>query len=107
MAQLIFGDRIAKTAKLRIGATAIRFDESGEKILLTRRAGNGCWRLPGGGMDAGEDLAETCIRKMKEETGLDVKVKRLIGIYSSPHYNYAFCETTANPQKADGDNAYG
>lgn len=86
MAQLIFGDRIAKTAKLQVGATAILFDESGTKILLTRRTDNGRWCLPGGGMDPGEDLAETCVREMKEETGLDVQVKRLIGIYSSPHY---------------------
>lgn len=86
MAQLIYGDRIAKTAKIQVGATAILFDDAGQKLLLTRRTDNGRWCLPGGGMDPGEELAETCVREMKEETGLDVQVKRLIGLYSSPHY---------------------
>ncbi len=86
MAQLIYGDRIAKTAKIQVGATALLFDDAREKLLLTRRTDNGQWCLPGGGMDPGEDLAETCVREMLEETGLHVRVKRLIGIYSSPHY---------------------
>ena len=35
-------------------------------------------------MDSGESAAETCIREVLEETGLDVHVCRLIGIYTSP-----------------------
>ncbi len=84
MTQLIYGDRIARDAKIGVGSAAALFDSTGKKILLTRRSDNGLWCLPAGGMDPGEDLAETCIREVKEETGLDVKIKRLIGIYSSP-----------------------
>lgn len=36
-------------------------------------------------MEAGESAAETCVREVKEETGLSVEVKRLIGIYTNPH----------------------
>ncbi len=86
MTQLIFGDRIAKDATISVGSAAILFDDAGEKLFLTRRSDNGLWCLPGGGMEPGEDLAETCVREMKEETGLDVQVKRLIGIYSDPNF---------------------
>jgi 8-oxo-dGTP pyrophosphatase MutT (NUDIX family) len=86
MAKLITGDRIGQNARLRIGASAIIFDEGREKILLTQRSDNGQWCLPGGAMDAGESLAETCIREVYEETGLRVRVTRLVGVYSTPHH---------------------
>jgi 8-oxo-dGTP pyrophosphatase MutT (NUDIX family) len=85
MARSEYGDRIGKTAPLRIGSAAIIFDETGEKVLLTRREDNGEWCLPGGAMESGESAEEACIREVWEETGLTVEVTRLIGIYTSPH----------------------
>lgn len=38
------------------------------------------WLLPGGGMEAGESEEECVMREMKEETGLDVRVERLLFI---------------------------
>lgn len=52
------------------------------KILLTKREDFEVWCLPGGGVEEGESLAEGAIREAKEETGLDVRLTRLIGIYS-------------------------
>lgn len=86
MAQLIYGERIGATARLRVGCSAIIFDESGNRLLLQKRTDNGRWSLPGGGMDPGESVAECCIREVKEETGLDVEVIRLVGVYTDPHY---------------------
>ncbi|MCH7713837.1 MAG: NUDIX domain-containing protein [Chloroflexi bacterium] len=83
MSKLIYGDRVGKTAVLAPGASAIIFDEAREKVLLTRRTDNGRWCLPGGGMDPGESAAETCVRETLEETGLEVRVTRLVGIYTS------------------------
>src|SRR5258706_8079801 len=36
-------------------------------------------------MEAGESLAEACIREVWEETGLVVRIMRLVGVYSTPH----------------------
>ena len=84
MTQLIYGDRIGQTAQISTGCSAVVWDADG-KILLTRRADNGFWCLPGGRVEAGENVEEACIREVREETGLHVRIQRLIGVYSSPH----------------------
>ena len=81
MTQIIYGERIGKQGKIRLGCSAAIFDEQG-RILLTRRADNGQWCLPSGGMEPGESAAEACEREVLEETGLSVRVRRLVGIYS-------------------------
>ena len=53
-----------------------------EKILLTKRDDFHVWCLPSGGVDEGESLAEAAVRETKEETGIDVALTRLIGVYS-------------------------
>jgi 8-oxo-dGTP pyrophosphatase MutT (NUDIX family) len=85
MAELIYGTRIGKQARLRVGCSAIIFDDTSERILLTQRTDNGRWCLPGGGMDSGESASEAIIREVWEETGLQVEVDRLAGIYTTPH----------------------
>jgi len=83
MTQVIYGPRISKEGKVRLGCSAAIFDEQG-RILLTRRADNGQWCLPGGRMESGESVAEACEREVVEETGLTVRVTRLVGVYSHP-----------------------
>ncbi|HEX2623372.1 MAG TPA: NUDIX domain-containing protein [Phototrophicaceae bacterium] len=85
MVKVITGERIGQQARLTVGCSAIIFDPAREKILLTRRTDNGRWCIPGGGMEAGESLIEACEREAWEETGLRVRVTRLIGVYSTPH----------------------
>lgn len=85
MSNLIQGDRVGRQGKLRPGASAIIFDDTRQMVLLTRRSDNGRWCLPGGGMDPGESAAETCVREVLEETGLAVRVTRLVGVYTSPN----------------------
>ena len=84
MTQVLYGEGLGKQGKLRVGCSATIFDVGGEKVLLTRRTDNGLWCLPGGGMEAGESAAEACEREVLEETGLKVRVKRLVGVYSHP-----------------------
>lgn len=85
MTKLLFGERIGRLGAIQFGCSALVFDPGGTKVLLTRRADNGRWCLPGGRMDPGESAAETCMREVLEETGLVVEVVRLIGLYSNPH----------------------
>ena len=84
MNTITFGDRIGREGALRVGASALIFDEAREKILMTQRSDNSRWCLPGGGMDPGESASESCIREVMEETGLEVRVIRLIGVYTTP-----------------------
>jgi len=84
MAQTFHGERIGKQGKIRLGCSAAIFDDTG-RVLLTKRSDNGQWCLPSGGMDSGESAAEACIREVVEETGLSVRVKRLVGVYSDPN----------------------
>jgi ADP-ribose pyrophosphatase YjhB (NUDIX family) len=84
MIQVLYGERLGKNGELRIGCSATLFDEARQKVLLTRRLDNGLWCLPGGHMEAGESLEECCVREVLEETGLQVRVKRLTGVYSNP-----------------------
>lgn len=83
MTQVFYGPGLGKEGRLRLGVSVIIFDEQG-KFLLTKREDNGTWCLPGGAVDAGESVAEACIREVFEETGLHVRVKRLVGVYSHP-----------------------
>lgn len=85
MTRVIKSERIGKQGTLRVGASATIFDDAREKVLLTRRADNGTWCLPGGGMDPGESGSEACIREVLEETGLQVRVIKLIGVYTTPN----------------------
>jgi len=56
------------------------------KILLTKRHDFEVWCLPGGEVDDGESLAQAAIREAREETGLIVKLERLVGIHSRPQW---------------------
>jgi len=54
------------------------------RVLLTRRKDFGVWCLPGGHVDQEESLAQAAVREAAEETGLDVQLNRLVGLYSIP-----------------------
>jgi ADP-ribose pyrophosphatase YjhB (NUDIX family) len=85
MTRIIYGDRMGKLGRLLVGCSAVIFDPTRQKVLLTRRTDNGRWCLPGGQMEAGESVLEACAREVREETGLQVRIVRLLGVYSNPH----------------------
>jgi ADP-ribose pyrophosphatase YjhB (NUDIX family) len=78
-----------------VGGEAAIFDDDG-RILLMKRTDDGTWCLPCGFVDPGESPAEAAVREAEEETGLDVRVADLIGVYhcspnatTSPHGHVA------------------
>jgi 8-oxo-dGTP pyrophosphatase MutT (NUDIX family) len=60
------------------------------RVLLVRRADSGNWTLPGGMQDLGESITQTAVREVREETGLDVELTGLIGIYTDPGHVMAY-----------------
>lgn len=71
-----------------VGAIAVRDG----CLLMVRRArdpGGGLWSLPGGRVERGELLEEAVTREVREETGVEVTVRTLAGIFEvvgDPHY---------------------
>jgi 8-oxo-dGTP pyrophosphatase MutT (NUDIX family) len=55
-------------------------------VLLIRRTDNDNWSLPGGAMDLGESLGEAAIRETLEETGIQVRLTGVSGIYTNPNH---------------------
>ena len=72
-------------ALFRVSVSAIIF--KGSRVLLAHRRDIDWWNLPGGGMEAGETVEQAVCREVLEETGLEVEVERLVGVYSKPQKN--------------------
>jgi len=64
-----------------IGAFGLITNEKDE-ILLVHRNDYDLWNLPGGAMESGESPWSAVIREVKEETGFDVEIMGMQGIYS-------------------------
>lgn len=75
-------DAVNSAPIFRIGVFALIFDEG--CILLGHRRDVDWWNLPGGGMEVGETVDEALRREVREETGLEVEVEQLVGVYSKP-----------------------
>jgi 8-oxo-dGTP diphosphatase len=68
--------------KLAVGTVIV---DDRRRIALVKRAiepGYGKWVFPGGYVDRGEEVQRAAVREAREETGLDVRLDRLINIYS-------------------------
>ncbi|MCD7977058.1 MAG: NUDIX hydrolase [Tannerellaceae bacterium] len=66
-------------ATLKVDIRAVVFNDKDE-ILLVKEKHDGCWSLPGGWADIGFSPGEVAIKEVKEETGLDVAVVRLLAM---------------------------
>jgi len=79
---------VTETPVIAVGGVVV----NDGKLLMVRRGqepGKGLWSIPGGKLEHGEYIAQAVAREVKEETGLDVEVRELLGILEvpgSPHY---------------------
>lgn len=59
------------------------FVENEQKQLLLVKTHHDGWVFPGGQVENGENLVDALIREVKEESGIEVTVSHLIGVYSN------------------------
>ena len=69
--------------------TAAVRDEHG-RLLLIHKIDNDFWALPGGAMDLGESVTDAAVREVAEETGVDVQITGLVGLYTDPGHVMAY-----------------
>ncbi len=65
----------------KVGAEVAVFDAAG-RILLVRRADDGLWCLPCGWVEPNESPEEAAVREAREETGLTVRIRRLVDVFT-------------------------
>jgi ADP-ribose pyrophosphatase YjhB (NUDIX family) len=65
----------------KVGADAAIFNTGGEILLMERADGSG-WCLPCGWVEPNEKPVEAVIREVREETGLEIEVKQLVGVFT-------------------------
>ena len=78
-----FGESYA-TPMVDVRAAIIRDD----RILLVREKLDGLWTLPGGYADVGLSAGENTIKEVREESGLEVSIHRLMGVFHKAKHAY-------------------
>ena len=71
------------------GVGGIVRDEDG-RVLFIRRADDGHWGLPAGGIEPGESPAQAIAREVHEETGLVVRPARVAGVFGGPGFRHRY-----------------
>lgn len=99
-----------KYALVAVGAVLIKNDE----ILLVKRGyppGKGKWSIPGGVVEAGEDIYVAAVRELKEETGIEAKPLGIIWVCNNVvrdnlgkvQYHYVILDVLFDPNTINGD----
>ena len=62
------------------GGVRVILLDGNQRMLLVRQRheGKDIWMVPGGGIEEGENAVEAGIREVREETGLDIGIDRLL-----------------------------
>jgi ADP-ribose pyrophosphatase YjhB (NUDIX family) len=86
--------------KVAVGVVA----ERGGQILMTQRNHEpklGAWSFPSGFVDAYEDVQEAAVREALEETGITVRIQKLLGVYQEPGSRVIFLAYAAAADEGD------
>lgn len=74
---------LAPDEHLLVGVFGAILDDQA-RVLLVERADLDMWCLPGGLLEVGESVTAAVVRECAEEIGLEVRVERMVGVYSDP-----------------------
>lgn len=74
---------------IKVAVSAVVLDDQG-RILMIRRTDNDLYSIPGGGLEAGETVSEAVAREVLEETGVQVDVSDMVGVFSNPEHVIAY-----------------
>lgn len=93
-----FDDPAAPVPNSVVPAVSVVVRDDDGRILLIHRTDNGLWSIPGGAMEPGESVRQTAGREVKEETGYDVEVTGVVGIYTDPRHVIAYSDGEVRSQ---------
>lgn len=65
-----------------VSVAGVTIDHVG-RVLLIKRRDNGDWQAPGGVLEAKETFEQGVVREVFEETGVEVEVEKLTGVYKN------------------------
>jgi ADP-ribose pyrophosphatase YjhB (NUDIX family) len=93
-----YNDPNAPKANSIVPAVTVFVLDDQDRVLLIRRTDNGLWAIPGGAQDFGEYIAETAVRETKEESGIDVEITGIVGLYTDPKHVMAYSDGEVRQQ---------
>jgi 8-oxo-dGTP diphosphatase len=70
-------------------ASGFVFDDAG-RVLMARHGDVGLWAAPGGGVDPDERPEDTAVRELREELGIEIRVRGLIGVFGGPEFRTVY-----------------
>ncbi len=78
-----------KPTSRKPSASVLVRDQAGRVVLL-QRSDSGLWTIPTGGVKKGETVPEAAVRECQEETGLQVEITGIVGVFSTPDHLIAY-----------------
>jgi ADP-ribose pyrophosphatase YjhB (NUDIX family) len=85
-----YNDPNAPRANSLVPSVTAAVRDNDGRLLMIHKIDNNYWALPGGAMDLGESIADAAIREVAEETGIDIEIIGLVGLYTSPGHVMAY-----------------
>lgn len=73
-------------------AAAVAIINDRKELLMLHRKDNKKWTMPGGTMEFGESMTDCALREVKEESGLNVVIKDIIGTYTDPNIRVSYSD---------------
>ena len=80
----------APSANSLVVAVAVVVLDDDARVLMIERTENGKWALPGGAQELGKSVRDAAVRETREETGIDIELSGVVGIYSDPRHVIAY-----------------